>query len=84
VTAAGAKPAEFPIEAAHQVRVRDQPEDGQGPRPHDPAGGAGEGGRSPSLDSMLSGLSLVPAHQHPDHLRRPIMESGTRPRPRRC
>ena len=40
----GAKPADLPDRAAHQVRARHQPQDRQGPRPHDPAVGAGAGG----------------------------------------
>ena len=40
-----------PRRAAHQVRAGDQPQDRQGPRPHDPAGGAGAGGRGdPMMD----------------------------------
>ena len=33
-----------PGRAANEVRARHQPEDREGPRPHDPAGGAGAGG----------------------------------------
>jgi putative tryptophan/tyrosine transport system substrate-binding protein len=40
----GAKPADLPVEQPHQVRAGDQPQDRQGPRPHDPAVGAGAGG----------------------------------------
>ena len=40
----GAKPGDLPRRTTHQVRVGDQPQDRQGPRPHDPAVRAGAGG----------------------------------------
>ena len=40
----GAQPADIPVEQPTRVRAGDQPQDREGARPHDPAGGAGAGG----------------------------------------
>ena len=40
----GAKPADLPVEQADEVRAGHQPQDREGPRPHDPAVGARAGG----------------------------------------
>jgi putative ABC transport system substrate-binding protein len=42
----GAKPADLPVEQPTKMGVRDQPQDRQGPRPHDSAVGAAAGGPS--------------------------------------
>ena len=40
----GARPARSAHRAIHDIQARHQPEDREGPRPHDPAGGARAGG----------------------------------------
>ena len=40
----GAKPGDLPVEQPIEVRVGHQPQDREGPRPHDPAVAAGAGG----------------------------------------
>ncbi len=60
--------------AADEVRVRDQPQDREGPRPHDPAGGAGAGGRGYRVVSMLRNPEGCPAFS---------IAPGTRPVARR-
>jgi putative ABC transport system substrate-binding protein len=42
----GAKAADLPVEQPHEIRARHQSAHREGPRPHDPAVGAGAGGRA--------------------------------------